>query len=468
VVFVLCLATSKKSFVEQALTKDEVNQLLEKGTDSLNTTQLKAIVDSGIQKLNGEEILHFLIIVSVVLIASRLLGELFRKLKQPVVVGEILAGIIIGPSLIGTYFPDFFINTFMKEPRAFGAFDGLANVGVILLMFVAGMEVDIQQIRKQGKQASIISLSGILFPFAVGFTTVWFFHDYVLSTPDENKLVASMFFGTALSITALAVIVKVLFDLRMIRTRVGGLVLTAAMVDDFLGWILFSIILQMMHSSRTEGTPSSILVVLLFAVFMVTIGRWIIDKILAFTAKFLSPPGGIITVGICLCFLGAVFTEYLGIRGVFGAFLIGLAVGDSKHFSETTQHVLQQFIINIIAPLFFASVGLRVNFVTNFDLQVVLIIISIACIAKIVGAGVGSRLSGLTKNESMAIAFGMNARGSQEIVLGLIALQAGIIDEKVFVALVVMTMVTIIAAGPLMRYFMERHLKDNQIAEQAQ
>jgi Kef-type K+ transport system membrane component KefB len=434
---------------------DTLQQVKVAVTDTLQ----KSKIPETVAKLKGEEVLHFLIIVSIILIASRFLGEVFRKLKQPVVVGEILAGIIIGPSLLGSFYPDFFNDTFIADKRAFGAFDGLANIGVILLMFVAGMEVDLKQIRQQGKQASIISLAGIAFPFALGFAVIWFFHDYILSTPDENKLVAAMFFGTALSITALAVIVKVLFDLKMIRTRVGGLVLTAAMVDDFLGWILFSIILQMMNSSRSEGSPGAIFVVLLFAIFMVTIGRWIVDRILAFAARFLSPPGGIITVGICLCLLGAVFTEYLGIRGVFGAFLIGVAVGDSKHFSETTQHVLQQFIINIIAPLFFASVGLRVNFVTNFDFQVVAIILSIACIAKIVGAGIGSRLSGLGKNESMAIAFGMNARGSQEIVLGLIALQAGIIDEKVFVALVVMTMVTILIAGPLMKHYMEKHLE---------
>src|SRR5437868_13770640 len=155
--------------------------------------------------------------------------------------------------------------------------------------------------------------------------------------------------------------------------------------------------------------------------------------------------------------LGAMFTEYLGIRGIFGAFLVGIAVGDSKHFSYHGEHVIQQFILNIIAPLFFASVGLRINFVTNFDFSVVLVILGIACIGKLVGAGIGARISGLNKNESYAIAFGMNARGSQEIVLGMLALQAKIIDERIFVGLVVMTIVTILAAGPLMKYFLTKH-----------
>jgi len=417
-----------------------------------------------ISKLNSAEVLNFLIIVSVILISSRLLGEICRKFKQPVVVGEILAGIIIGPSLLGSAFPDLFKEIFTANPRSYGAFDGLANIGVIMLMFIAGAEVDLKQIRKQGKQAASISLMGLLFPFALGFFCIWFFHDYIFNVPSTDRLIPALFFGTALSITALAVIVKVLIDLDIIRTKVGGLVLTAAMIDDFLGWILFSIIIQMMNA-KADASGGSILMILVFVVFMLTIGRWLVDKILAFSVKYLSVPSGVLTAAVCLCMLGAVFTEYLGIRGIFGAFLMGVAVGDSKHFNHHIQNVFHQFIVNIIAPLFFASVGLRVNFVTNFDLSVVLIILSIACVAKIVGAGLGSRMGGLNRNESLAIAFGMNARGSQEIVLGMIALQAGIIDERIFVGLVVMTMVTILVAGPLMKFYLEKDLKEKQMPD---
>jgi Kef-type K+ transport system membrane component KefB len=412
-----------------------------------------------VSKLSAAEVLNFLIIVSIILVSSRLLGEIFRKFKQPVVVGEILAGIIIGPSLLGSVFPDLFHQIFLSEPRAYGAFDGLANIGIIMLMFVAGIEVDLKQIRKQGKQAASISLLSLIFPFAFGFMCVWFFHDYIFSVSAADKLVTALFFGTALSITALSVIVKVLMDLNIMRTKVGSLVVIAAMINDFIGWILFSIIIQMLNAKGTDTSLSSALMVLLFVAFMMTAGRWLIDKILALSAKYLVVSGGVITVAVCLCLLAAVFTEYLGIRGIFGAFLAGIAVGDSKHFSHHGQHVIQQFILNIIAPLFFASVGLRINFVTNFDLSVVLVILGIACIGKLVGAGVGSRISGLNKNESFAIAFGMNARGSQEIVLGMLALQAKIIDERVFVGLVVMTMVTILITGPVMKFYLDKELK---------
>ncbi|MEP6682844.1 MAG: cation:proton antiporter [Parafilimonas sp.] len=410
-----------------------------------------------VSKLSSDEVLSFLIIVSVILIAARVLGEIFRKFKQPAVIGEILAGIILGPSLLGTLSPHLFESIFTAQKGVpYKAFDGLANIGIILLMFIAGFEVDLKMIRKQGKQAASISFMGLIFPFALGFGTVWFFYDHIFSAPAGTSLIIpAMFFGTALSITALSVIAKILLDMNILRSKIGNLVLTAAMIDDFMGWILFSIIMQMMKPGG-ESAVWSVSMVLIYTVFILTIGRWLVDKILLIADKFLSA-GGLITIAVCLCLLSAVYTEYLGVRGIFGAFLMGVAIGDSRFFPERLQNILHQFVINIIAPLFFASIGLRVNFVANFNIEIVAIILFIACYAKIIGAGIGSRMSGLSKNESYAVAFGMNSRGSQEIVLGALALQAKIIDEPIFVGLVVMTIVTILIAGPLMKYYLGKH-----------
>ena len=409
-----------------------------------------------VSKLSADEVLSFLIIVSVILITARVLGEVFRKFKQPAVIGEILAGIILGPSLLGTLFPHLFETIFTSQKGIpFKAFDGLAQIGIILLMFIAGFEVDLKQIRKQGKKAASISLMGLVFPFALGFGTVWFFYDRIFSTPQGTSLVIpAMFFGTALSITALSVIAKILLDMNILRSKIGNLVLTAAMIDDFLGWILFSIIIQMM--GKSDSSFGSVAMVIVFTIFMVTLGKWIVDKILLIADKFLSI-GGLITVAVSLCLLSAVFTEYLGVRGIFGAFLMGVAIGDSKYFPERLQNILHQFVVNIIAPLFFASIGLRVNFVANFNIEIVGIILLIACLAKLIGAGAGARMSGMNKNESFAVAFGMNSRGSQEIVLGTLALQAKIIDEPIFVGLVVMTVISILMAGPLMKYYLTRN-----------
>ncbi len=319
-----------------------------------------------ISKLSSEEVLSFLIIVSIILITSRVLGEFFRKLKQPAVIGEIIAGILLGPSLLGTIAPHLFENIFATQNGIpFKAFDGLAQIGIILFMFVAGVEVDLKQIRRQGKQAASISLMGLVFPFALGFGAVWFFYDRIFSAPSNTGIIIpAMFFGTALSITALSVIAKILLDLDILRSKIGNLILTAAMIDDFLGWILFSIIIQLLKPAG-ENVFWSVSMVLIYTIF-----------------------------AVCLCLLSAVYTEYLGVRGIFGAFLMGVAIGDSKSFPEPLQNNLHQFVLNIVAPLFFASIGLRVNFVTNFNIEIVAIILLIACLAKLLGAGIGARISG--------------------------------------------------------------------------
>jgi len=412
-----------------------------------------------IAKLSSSEIIHFLLILLIVLVPARLLGELCRRYKLPAIIGEIFAGIIVGPTLVGAFFPELFKNLFLAAPKASGAFDGIANIGIILLMFIAGFEVDLKQIRQNGKQAIAISLTGILFPFVIGFVTVWVLFRSHFANGFNNQLVTSLFFGTALSITALSVITKILLDLDILKTRIGNIVLTAAMVDDFLGWILFSIIIQMMNAGKEQVSFWSVISVVLFAVFMLTGGRWIVHRLLAFAGRS-GKMSQVFTVAIVLCFVGAATTEALGVRAVFGAFLVGVAVGDSAYFTENHKQVLHQFTINVLAPLFFASVGLRLNYIANFNFEIVVLILVIAFLAKLIGARIGSALSGMTRNESIAVAFGMNARGSQEIVLGLIAMQAKLISGPVFEGLVVMTIVTMVISGPIMKYYF---LKDQQL-----
>ena len=164
-------------------------------------------------------------------------------------------------------------------------------------------------------------------------------------------------------------------------------------------------------------------------------------------------PGGLISLTLAFCFLGAAFTEGIGIHAIFGAFIVGVALGDSDHFSEKAKEIVHQFINNIFSPLFFVSIGLRVNFIQNFDLKVVLIILVIAFSGKILGAGLGAYLGGFSKREALATGFGMNARGAMEIILGLVALEVHLIGETIFVALVVMALLTSITSGPFMKIF---------------
>ena len=204
-------------------------------------------------------------------------------------------------------------------------------------------------------------------------------------------------------------------------------------------------------------------ITLLFTFFMLTIGKFIINKALPWINKKLAWPGGVLSLSMAFCFMAAAFTEWLGIHAIFGAFLLGVALGDSEHMSERAKEIVHQFINNIFAPLFFVSIGLKINFFTNFDLLLTLAILVISFAGKIVGSGFGAYKGGFNVKESLAVGFGMNARGAMEIILGLIALENGLIGEKLFVALVVMAIVTSMSSGPLMKWSL-KEAKEEQAA----
>lgn len=407
--------------------------------------------------LNHHEVIILLIQLSILLIFARIFGELSRLAKQPAVIGEIIAGIVIGPSFLGNYFPDTFNYIFKSSQNAFFALDGISSIGVILLLFVAGMELEIPLIVKKGKAAAIISLFGVIIPFIIGFSSGYYFYESVIQFLPEYKLLFSLFFGTALSISALPVIAKTLLDLNLLKTQIGGLILASAMVDDLIGWIFFSILLSMIVTSAGLSQIALVIIsVLVFVAITLTLGRAIINRILSLIVIYISGPSGVIAFSILICLLGSLFTQSIGIHSIFGAFIVGIAVGNSEHFTNEHREIIHQFTAGFFAPLFFVMIGLKVNFIQNFDLFLVLFVIFFAFAAKIIGVGIGSYyFAKLNKYESWAIAFGLNARGSMAIILGLIALEAKVINQEIFVAIVIMAILTSITSGPFLNYFVK-------------
>jgi Kef-type K+ transport system membrane component KefB len=394
------------------------------------------------------------------LIMGRVFAELARKLNQPAVIGEIIAGILLGPTVLGMIRPDLFDALYPVGSASGIVLSGFVQVAVIMLLFIAGLEVDLHIVWQQGRQAVATSLFGLIIPFILGFIFPYFFPAFFGMANVHGRLTFALFMGTAMAITALPVIVRILMDLNLFKSKMGLLVVASAMVDDVIGWLIFSVILGLI--GKDGGSMSLINTVILtigFTLFMVTIGRGILNRLLPWVNKQFAWPGGVLSISLALCFLAAAFTEYIGIHAIFGAFIMGVALGDSEHFSERAKEIVHQFINNIFAPLFFVAIGLRVNFVTNFDLLLTLIILVIAFTGKIVGSGLGTKLGGFSWKESLAAGFGMNARGAMEIILGLIALENGLINEKVFVSLVIMALVTSMTSGPLMKWSLSRPWK---------
>jgi len=229
------------------------------------------------------------------------------------------------------------------------------------------------------------------------------------------------------------------------------------MFNDLIGWLIFSLVLSFTNTGSAEhmSVGYTVLYILGFGLFMLTIGKKIIDKTLPWMQTKLSWPGGVLSISLGICLLSAAFTEAINIHAILGAFITGIAFGDSVHLRDEARQIIHQFVTNFFAPLFFVSIGLKVNFVENFNGQIVFIVLALAFFGKVLGASLGARLGGMSKNHSLAVGFGMNARGAMEIILGTIALNAGLISKPIFVALVIMALVTSITSGPLMKRFIK-------------
>ena len=406
-------------------------------------------------QLTSGEFIVLLLSISLLLIASRVLAEFGRKLGLPILIGEIIVGIMLGPTLLGRFFPELTISLFPQTGPVAFSLDAIFKLSVVLLLFVAGMEVQLPVVLRQGRLATYTSLTSMIIPFTLGFWISWHFPSLFHWNGNGSRLIYALFFGTALSISALPVIARILLDLGIYRTQIGMLIIASAMFNDLIGWLVFSVVLALMEKEGV-GTNLSLTVtyVLLYGVFMLTVGRKLLSKLVPWMQDKLSWPGGLLSVSLGLCFLSAAFTEALGIHAILGAFIMGIALGDCALLKEQARDIIHQFITNIFAPLFFVSIGLYVNLVDYFDLQLVLLVIVLATAGKLLGAVLGAYMGGLSIRPAFVVGFGMNARGAMEIVLSTLAYKSGIIGQHLFVALIIMALITSVAAGPLMRYFL--------------
>lgn len=403
--------------------------------------------------LTHSEIITLLVALGVLLGTARLLGELARKLRQPAVIGELFAGILLGPTILGAVWPSAQGSLFPSEGPLPVSLHALTTVAIMLFLLVAGMEVDLSTIWRRRRAAMSVGVGGMVVPFVLAFPLAWLLPVTMDAGVHASELTFPLFFATAMAISALPVVAKILIDLQMFKSDIGMTIIAAAVFNDIVGWLVFALVLALMGRAG-EGGPElwqTVTMTLVFAGVMLTLGRAAVDRALPWLHAHASVPGSVLgfaATGAALC---AAFTEWLGVHAIFGAFIFGIALGDSRHLRQSTRETIDQFVSFIFAPLFFASIGLRVDFLQNFDLLLVLIVLVVATVGKVGGCVLFSRFTGFQRREAWAVAFGLNARGAMEIILGLLALEAGLIGERMFVALVVMALVTSMTSGSLMQ-----------------
>ena len=407
--------------------------------------------------LNAHHLTIMLLSLGVLLLTARIFAEIARKLAQPPVLGELLAGVLLGPTLLGTLAPAAHAFLFPQDPGLQAFFGGFRLLAVVLFLLVAGMEVDLSTVWRQGRSALSVSLFGIFVPGGIGFALASVIPNLLGREPGADPLTFRLFFAIAMAISALPVIAKTLLDLNLYRSDLGMVVIASAVFDDLTGWLSFALVLSLMNvtAGHDFGITFTVICTLGFTLFMLTAGRALFHRMLPWVQAHTTWPGGVLGLSLSLALIAAALTEWIGIHAIFGSFLMGIAIGDSSHLREQTRQTINQFVSFIFAPLFFASIGLQVNFVAHFDWQLTIIVLLVACAGKIVGCTFGARLGGMPPRESLAIGFAMNARGAMEIVLGLLALQNGLIGERMFVSLVVMAIVTSMMSGPMMRSILQ-------------
>jgi Kef-type K+ transport system membrane component KefB/mannitol/fructose-specific phosphotransferase system IIA component (Ntr-type) len=408
--------------------------------------------------------LVFLLSLGVMLASARLLGELARWLGMPMVVGEIGAGIVLGPTVLGRLWPHGQVWIFPGgAPKSM--IGGYTTIAVVLLLVVVGVEMDLSVLRRRGRTAALTGLLGIVLPFACGVALGLLIPDSDLLDPGRRTLTA-LLLGVALSISALPVIAKTLLDLGLFKSDVGLLVMASAMIDDVVGWLALSLLLGPVRGGAVDAASFAKTVILgaLFAAGLLVVGRRIIDAAMPHVERSAaSASGRVLSLVILLALFGAAATQAIGLHAIFGGFVVGLTVGGSSRINERTRVAIEDFVVNVFAPVFFASIGLRVDFAGAFDLRLVVLVLVLATIPKLVGCSIGARVGGLKWRQALAVGFGMNARGAMGIVLADLAREAGVLKDQMFVALVLMSLATSLLSGPAMKRLLYAEEPDEDV-----
>ena len=409
---------------------------------------------------NSPSELLFIAELVLLILVGRLLGEGMLRLKQPAVMGQLIAGLIIGPSLLGALFPDVQHALFPAAKEQKAMLDGIAQFGVLLLLLLTGMETDLKLVRQTGRAAASASISGIIVPFACGVALGEFLPDSMLPDPGK-RLITALFLGTALSIASVKIVATVIGEMNFLRRTVGQIILASAIIDDTVGWIITAVIFSLAQRGRVDvySVSISVLGTLAFMAASLTVGRRVVSVIIRWVNDTFASDFAVITAILLIMGAMAMITDLIGVQSVLGAFVAGLLIGESPILTRHIDEQLRGLIFAFFMPVFFGTAGLHADLTILKDPSLLLLtvgLIVIASIGKFSGAFLGGSFAGLTPRESLALGAGMNARGSTEVIVATIGLSMGALSQDLFTLIVTMAVVTTMAMPPTLRWALAR------------
>ena len=407
--------------------------------------------------LSESQLLRFLIEIAALLIVSRALAEIAKRFDQAPVIGELLAGILLGKSVLGHLAPPLYAYLFTADPLVMHLLESIAWIGAIMLLLYIGLETELEILRGLGRTAALISSLGIALPFASGIALGFMLPASYLAHPD-SRLIFALFMAVAMSISSVPVIAKILLDLGLIKRELGMLILAGGIVDDSTGWLLLSLVAGLATAGTIDVRSVSMLVIegAAFLGFCYFAGyrlirilmRWIDDRTYIEHGKF--------SAMIIIALVCGVITQFIGLHAVFGAFVAGLMIRSSTRVREADLDELKAIGLGVMAPIFFAYSGLKADPASLVHPMVPLIVLGIACAGKLIGCGMGGLLAKLKPKEALSVAIGMNARGGMEIIVALIGLSLGILTQEMYTIIIMVAIVTSVAAPPALKWSLSK------------
>jgi Kef-type K+ transport system membrane component KefB len=398
---------------------------------------------------NFEHPLAILLIQIVTIIfVARLFGWIFRKIGQPTVIGEIIAGIVLGPSLVGMYFPEFSATLF--PPHSLGNIQFLSQIGLILFMFVVGMEIDLKVLKSKAHDAIVISHASIIIPFALGMGLAYFI--YQGHSPEGVKFSSfGLFLGISMSITAFPVLARIVQERGINKTRLGTVVITCAAADDITAWCLLAAVIAIVKAGSFLSSLYIIALAVLYVAVMIKFVKPFLKRIgeLHTSNENLSKP--VVAIFFITLLLSAYTTELIGIHALFGAFMAGAIMPENTRFRSIFIEKVEDVALVLLLPLFFVFTGLRTEIGLLNDIglwKITGLIILVAITGKFIGSALAARFVGQHWKDSLTIGALMNTRGLMELVVLNIGYDLGVLTPEIFAMMVIMALVTTFMAGP--------------------
>lgn len=396
----------------------------------------------------GHPLAILLIQIVTIILVARMFGWVFKKIGQPTVIGEIIAGIVLGPSLFGMYFPDFSATLF--PPDSFGNLKILSQFGLIMFMFVVGMELDLKVLRNKAKDAVVISHASIIIPFALGLVLAYFI--YETFAPANVRFTSfGLFMGIALSITAFPVLARILQERGINKTRLGSVVITCAAADDITAWCILAIVIAIVKAGTFVSALYTILAAVAYVLLMIKVVRPFLKRVGDLHAVRENLSKSVVAIFFLTLLLSSFATEVIGIHALFGAFMAGAIMPENTKFRSIFIEKVEDVALVLLLPIFFVYTGLRTEIGLLNDpylWKVTGVIILVAVAGKFLGSALAARFVGQNWKDSLIIGALMNTRGLMELVVLNIGYDLGVLTPQIFAMMVIMALATTMMTGP--------------------